>query len=58
MLGLKAFLKDFSIIEDRTLEELELQQYYFIYSIIFELNDDENKKIEEIKNNSLCFKER
>ena len=58
MLGLKAFLKDFSNIKNRTLDELGLQEYYFVCSIIFDLNDDENIKIDKIKNNSLYFNDK
>lgn len=53
VLGLKKFLFEFSNIEDIKLEELKLREFYLIYSIIFGMNDDENKRVEEIKKNSI-----
>lgn len=51
--GLKKFLKDFSNIESADIETLQLKGFFLIYSIVLNLNDDENKKIQEIKLNSI-----
>lgn len=40
ILGLRYFLKDFSTIKDAQLNEEILRDYYLVYSIIFEMNDD------------------
>ncbi|MCR5787710.1 MAG: DUF2207 domain-containing protein, partial [Bacilli bacterium] len=42
--GLKNFLKDFSIIDDRKFEDVYLQEHYLVYAITLEVNtkvDDE-----------------
>ena len=42
--GLKNFLKDFSIIKDRKLEEVYLQEHYLVYALTLDVNtkvDDE-----------------
>ena len=42
--GLKKFLKDFSIIKERKLEDVYLQEHYLVYAITLEVNtkvDDE-----------------
>lgn len=42
--GLKNFLKDFSIIDDRKFEDVYLQEHYLVYAIALEVNtkvDDE-----------------
>ena len=43
--GLEHFLKDFTIIKDRTSKEIDLWQEYLIYSIIFNQNDDVSKEL-------------
>ncbi len=52
-LGLKKFLQDFSNIEKVKLEELKLREFYLIYSIVFDFNNDENKRIKLLKTNSI-----
>lgn len=55
-LGLKKFLQDFSNIEKVKLEELKLREFYLIYSIVFDFNNDENKRIKLLKTNSIRWK--
>ncbi|MEE0699184.1 MAG: DUF2207 domain-containing protein [Bacilli bacterium] len=53
IVGLKKFLQDFTNIENTKIEELELREFYFIYSIIFDLNNDEKQKIKKLKLDSI-----
>lgn len=43
--GLKNYLKDFSIIEERKLEELNLWEDYLIYSVLFNQNNELVKEL-------------
>lgn len=43
--GLKKFMKDFSKVNQREKKELKLWEYYLIYAIIFELNDNIHDKM-------------
>lgn len=45
-LGLKAFLKEFTNINDSKLDELHIKDSYLIYSIIFDMNNDLVNEIE------------
>ena len=51
--ALKNFLKDFSIIDKRTNDELILWEYYLIYSVVLGVNNKiENEIIEKYLQNS------
>lgn len=48
-LGLKAFLRDYTLLDERTRKEIYLWDYYMVYAILFKVNDnihgDVNKEI-------------
>ncbi len=48
--GLKNFLKDFSIIKERKLEELYLQEHYLVYALTLGVNNKvDNEILDKIK---------
>lgn len=48
LMGLKEYLQDYSVIEERTKEDLILWEEYIIYSVMFGIND---KIIKEVYQN-------
>lgn len=46
--GLKNFLVDFSIINDREIEEIILWDYYILYAIIFDLKGNLGNNVKEL----------
>ena len=47
LLGLKNYITQFSLLEEKELKDLIVWEDYLIYSIIFDLNDDLISKIQE-----------
>lgn len=45
--GLRIFLKEYSMLEDRNLEEIEMWEYYLIYSIMFNQNKQALEELNE-----------
>ena len=45
--ALKNYLKDYSLIKDKTEEELILWEYYLIYAVILDVNAQINDNIIE-----------
>ena len=39
-LGLKAFMRDYTLLDERTRKEIRLWDYYMIYAIVFKINDN------------------
>ena len=48
--GLKKYLEDFTISNDREIKEIELLEDYMLYAIIFNLKGNLNKEANEIYN--------
>ena len=51
--GLKKFLKDFTIIKDRTVDEIKLYDDYILYAIIFDFKGNLNKECKKEYSNLL-----
>ena len=49
--GLKNFLKDFTIISDKQIEEIKIYDDYILYGIIFDLKGSLNNQSKELYNN-------
>ena len=45
--GLRIFLKEYSMLEDRNLEEIEMWEYYLVYSIMFNQNKQALEELNE-----------
>ena len=39
-MGLKNFLREFSNLDKSTLKELALREYYIVYAIVLEINEN------------------
>jgi len=50
--GLENYLKDFSMIKSREIEEIKLWKEYLIYSVIFGMNDDIRDEVMNILYNN------
>ena len=57
-MGLKAFLRDYTLLDERTRKEAKLWDYYMVYAIIFKINDNVHGDVNKEMINMLLGKMR